>query len=303
MNIFAPKLPCQAKNILKQKLNMKNLFGILIMALFAVSVNAQINTPAASPKQMVKQTVGLTDITVEYSRPSMKGRTIFAEDGLVSYGKMWRTGANAATKITFSTDVTVNGKALEAGSYAITTVPSANEWRMNFYPYVKSSWSSYAEANPVLSVTTKPKSLGMSMESFLIHFGNLKDDSASLDLMWDKTVASVKIGVSYDEEVMAAIEKTLAGPTPNDYYNAASYYHSSGKDLNKALEYVRKATNVAKPRYWQVRREALILADMGKTDEAIKAANKSLELAKAAGNEDYVKMNQKSINEWVAGSK
>ena len=273
------------------------------MALFTVSVNAQIKTPSASPSQKFTQSVGLTEVTVEYSRPSMKGRTIFADNGLVPFGKMWRTGANAATKITFSTDVTVDGNALSAGSYAITTVPGADEWRVNFYTYEKSSWSSYIEANPVASLMVKPTSRSTSLETFLIHMGNLKDNSASLDIVWDKTVVSMKVGVSYDETVMANIEKVLAGPTGGDYYNAATYYHKSGKDLETALMYIQKATNVEKPKFWQVRREALILADMGKVDDAIKAANKSMELAKAAGNDDYVRMNQKSINEWVAGGK
>ena len=273
------------------------------MVLFTVSVNAQIKTPSASPAQKVTQNVGMTDITVEYSRPSMKGRTIFAENGLVSFGKMWRTGANAATKITFSTDVTVDGNALSAGSYAITTVPGADDWRVNFYTYEKSSWSSYMEASPVASVLVKPTMRTNPLETFLIHIGNITDDSASLDIVWEKTVVSMKIGVSYDEQVMGNIEKVLAGPTAGDYYQAATYYHKSGKDLATALEYIQKATNVEKPKFWQVRREALILADMGKMDEAIKAANKSMSLAEAAGNDDYVKMNKKSINEWVAGGK
>lgn len=282
---------------------MKNLFGILLMVLFTVSVNGQINTPSASPSQKVTQKVGLTEVTVEYSRPSVKGRTIFSVNGLVPFGKMWRTGANAATKITFSTDVTIDGNPLSAGSYAITTVPGASEWRVNFYTYEKSNWSSYKEANPVATVTVNPTMRTNSLETFLIHIGNLKDDSASLDIVWDKTVVSMKIGVSYDDEVMGNIEKVLAGPTGGDYYQAATYYHKSGKDLATALEYIQKATNVEKPKFWQVRREALILADMGKVDEAIKAANKSMELAEAAGNDDYVKMNKKSINEWVAKGK
>lgn len=282
---------------------MKNLFGIILMAFLAVSVNAQIKTPAPSPKQTLTQDVGLTTVTVEYSRPSMKERTIFGQDGLVPYGKMWRTGANQATKISFSTPVTVNGSTLSAGDYAVTTVPGANEWRMNFYTYDKSSWSAYRDANPVASLTINPQSTKQTYETFTINFGNLRDNSARMDLAWANTKVSVKVEVAFDEEVMAAIERTLSGPTPNDYYQAATYYHKSGKDLNQALVYIRKATDVEKPKFWQVRREALILADLGKRDEAIKAANQSMELARAAGNDDYVRMNQKSISSWVTSTK
>jgi tetratricopeptide (TPR) repeat protein len=112
-------------------------------------------------------------------------------------------------------------------------------------------------------------------------------------------IVPVKITADSDKTVMASIEKVLAGPSGNDYFNAASYMHDSGKDLNKALEYVRKATQVASPAFWQVRRESLILADLGRKAEAIEAAKKSLELAKVANNMDYVRMNEKSIAEWT----
>ncbi len=262
-------------------------------------VDAQIKTPAASTSAKIMQTVGLTDFTVEYSRPNMKGRKIFSADGLVPYGKMWRTGANQATKITIADDVMVGDSKLAAGTYAITTVPTAASWTVHFYEHNSTSWSSYTEATPVAAVKVSPMSSNCSVETYRMSFENVTDTSADLVMAWENTSVPVKFTVDVDERVMKNIEQVLAGPSGNDYYNAASYYHTSGKDKMKALELIQKATNVDKPKFWQVRREALILADMGKFAEAIKAADKSMQLAKAAGNDGYVKMNKESIAAWA----
>jgi len=265
--------------------------------------NAQINTPSASPSAKIEQMIGLTEVHVEYSRPSMKGRTIFSADGLVPYGKLWRTGANQATKITFTDDVMVEGASLPAGSYAILTIPTASQWIVNFYKHDSGSWSSYVEKTPDAAVKVKPNKLPMDIETFHIGIGDLTSDTGILEFLWERTWVGVKIKVAVDERVMADIDKVLAGPTANDYYAAGNYYHTAGKDLNKALEYVQKATKVDKPKFWQVRRESLILADLGRVDEAVKAAKKSLDLAKIAGNDDYIKMNTNSINQWTSMQK
>ena len=139
----------------------------------------------------------------------------------------------------------------------------------------------------------------MRLNHSLLIFNNFKSDGADMEFVWGTTSAMVTIGVATDAAVMANIENVMAGPSTNDYYNAASYYHSEGKDLNKALEWIRKATQVENPKFWQVRREALILADLGKMEDAIAAAKLSKELAMKAGNDDYVKMNEASIKEWM----
>lgn len=275
-----------------------SLCTIGLVALFMVSAQAQIKTPSASPGAKFTQTVGLADVTIEYSRPSVKGRTIFAADGLVPYGKLWRTGANQATKITFEADVTVGGKELKKGSYAILTIPNATEWAVHFYAHESGSWSSYVEKEAAAIVTAKIIAIPFSVGSFTIDINNLTNDSGSLEFIWDKTIASVPLKFSVKDKVLASIDKTLSGPSTGDYYAAANYYHSIGKDLDKALMWVQKATSVEKPRFWQVRREALILADLGRKTEAIKVAEKSIKLAMEADNDDYVKMNKKSIAEW-----
>lgn len=276
---------------------MKNLLS-LVFTLIAGVAFAQIETPAPSPSAEVEQVVGLTEISVEYSRPGVKDRTIFAADGLVPFGKIWRTGANSATKIEFSDDVTVNGQELKAGEYAILTVPNADNWQVNFYTYESRSFGSYVEKEPDLSVTAEVMKMPMNMENFTISIHDMTNEGATLNFAWENTWVSLDLGVDVDDRVMKNIESVMAGPTGNDYYAAASYYHSTGKDLKQALEWINKAVNVDNPRFWQVRRKALILADLGKTSEAIAAAELSMSLAKEAGNDDYVRMNEKSIMEW-----
>ena len=274
------------------------IFTLTVLSLVSFDLNAQIRTPQASPTATFSQQVGLTDVEIVYSRPSVKERTIFAADGLVPFGKMWRTGANAATKITFGDDVKLAGKDLKKGAYAIVTIPTATEWTVNFYPYESGSWSSYTEKEPALSLTTKVESLPFSVESFTITLNNLKSNSADLLMYWEKTIVSISIEAEVDTKVMNDIKLTLGGPTQNDYYQAASYFHDNGKDLKQALEWIKMA-NAEDPIFWQVRREALILADMGNFPAAIQAAEQSKALATKAGNEDYVRMNDKSIAEWT----
>ncbi len=280
---------------------MKKLFlSLFVLACLAGQAFGQIQTPQPSPTSEIKQTVGLTDVHIVYSRPSTKGRTIFAEDGLVPFGDVWRFGANQATKISFGDDVTVGGKAVKGGEYAVLAKPTAKSWEIMFFPYEGGNWGSYREKTPAAVVETESQELPFAIESFTMMLGDLKANSANLYAMWEKTMIAIPVEAEVDSKVMAAIDRVLAGPTANDYYAAGTYYHDAGKDLNKALEMVQKATKVDNPRFWQVRREALILADLGKTQEAIEAAKKSKELAEKAGNKDYIRMNEKSIKEWTA---
>ncbi|HMQ46389.1 MAG TPA: DUF2911 domain-containing protein [Saprospiraceae bacterium] len=270
------------------------------VALFSTSAQAQIKTPAPSPTCKMTQTVGLTDVTLNYSRPGVKERSVFAADGLVPYGKVWRAGANSATKISFSDDVKVGGKALKAGDYAILVTPSEKEWTVNFYTYEGGNWSSYVEKEAAASVMAKVQACNFT-ENFTIDINAIGMTSANINFLWEKTMVSVPMEVAVDEKVEADIKKTLAGPSANDYYAAATYYHESGKDLNKALEWINKATETD-PKFWMVRRKALILADLKMTDKAIAAAQQSYDLAKEAGNDDYMRMNEKSIKEWKNAS-
>lgn len=270
---------------------------LLTLCLLGATLYGQIKTPSASPSSKTTQAIGLTDVTIEYSRPSVKGRSIFAADGLVPTGKLWRLGANAVTKMEFSTDVMVNGQALEAGAYGVLATPNATEWTFHFFPHESNSWSSYKEKTPLLSVSSKIQQMPMPVETFTIVTGQHTDNSADIDFLWDTVYVPLSIKTEVDKTVMDNIDKVMAGPSANDCYQAATYYHKSGKDLKQALTWIEKATAGDDKKFWQVRRKALILGDLGKTREAIAAAKVSMSLAQEAGNDEYVKMNKEFIAE------
>jgi len=275
---------------------------LLIALLFVgtLSATAQVKAPAPSPMSKTELKVGLTDVTLEYSRPSMRGRTIFGN--LVPYGKTWRTGANANTKITFGDDVTIDGDSLKKGTYAIFTVPNAESWDVIFYSDATNWGTPRNWDDSKVAVKTTAKVINfpdMNMETFTIVIDDLADGkSGTLNFLWDDTVVAVKIGVPSDAIAQASIDKVMSGPTANDYFAAASYYRKSGKDLNQALVWVTKATELRKGAYWMMREKSLILAAMGNKKGAIEAAKSSLATAEEAGNADYVKMNKESITEW-----
>lgn len=278
---------------------LQNIKLALLCTVSAITLTfGQVQTPASSPAAKVFQTVGLTDIEIQYSRPSTKGRTIFGKDGLLPLEKIWRTGANAASKITFSDEVTIAGKVLKEGSYAILTKPGVNSWNVYFYAYHSGNWNSYVKEKPTATVTINSTKTADMVETFTIGVDQISMNSAQLVFAWENTKVSIPLQVKVKERVMKNIQQALAGPTANDYFRAASYMHDAGEDLNQALIYIQKATNGDNPRFFQVRREALILADLGRKKEAINAAKKSLELSKKAGNEDFVRLNEKSIKEW-----
>lgn len=278
---------------------MRKLVSIAIILCLTFSVSAQIETPAPSPFGKIEQKVGLTDVSVEYSRPGMRGRTIFGD--LVPFGEIWRTGANANTKITFSDDVKINGKELKKGTYAIYTIPNKESWEVIFYSK-SDNWGvpqDWDESKVAVKATAKTMEMPMKMETFTIVIDDLKNDSATLNFIWENTIAMLSLEVPTDQKASASIEKIMNGPSANDYFAAASYYHESGKDLNKALEWVTRATEMAGDQaFWILRRKSLIEAEMGKKEQAIATAKKSLASAEKANNADYVKMNKESIQEW-----
>ena len=277
---------------------------MLVVAIFATTfiTNAQIQTPASSPFTKIEQKVGLTDVTLEYSRPNMRGRTIFGD--LVPYGQLWRLGANANTKITFSDDVTVGGKTLKKGSYAIYAIPNKDSWEVIFYSDA-SNWGTpekWDESKVAAKVNAEMYPMPMKIETLTMTFDDLTSNSATLGILWENTYAGVKFEVPTDKLVSSAIEKTMQGPGANDYYAAAVYYLQEGKDINQAKTWIDKAITMAgdKAAFWQLRQQSLIYAKAGDKKGAIAAAKKSLAAAEAAGNKDYVKMNKDSLKEWGA---
>ncbi len=279
---------------------MKKVLLFMCAGLFALNTSAQIEAPQPSPSAKVEQKVGLTDVTLEYSRPATRGREIFGE--LVPFGEVWRTGANNNTKITFSDDVEIDGKKLAKGTYAIYTVPNKDSWEVMFYSD-SSNWGTpeeWSDAKVALKAMAKVRKTEIANESFGIFVNNLKNDGADLDFMWDKTLATLAFKVPTDAKTAASIEKVMKGPGAADFYAAASYYQESGKDLKKAHEWIMKATSMEEKAFWMWRKRSLIEAELGMKKEAIASAQKSMALAEQAKNMDYVKMNKASLKEWGA---
>ena len=278
---------------------MKKILFICFLALGSFA-QAQIQTPAASPHGTLSQTVGLTDVSVDYSRPNMRGREIFG--ALLPYGTIWRTGANATTKFTIDKPVKISGKELAAGTYSIYTVPGEDMWEVVFYTdHSNPLITEFDDIKVALRTTVEPIDMPMTMETFTIVIDEVMADSAVLSLLWEDTIVPVKFEVMTDAEVMRNIDSALSGPSAGDYYNAAVYYLNSGKDISKSKEWMNKAMSMTEtPRFWQLRQQSLILAKAGDKKAAIEAAKASLAGAKEAGNADYIKMNTDSLKEWGA---
>ena len=271
----------------------------LIILLCGGLAVAQIQTPQPSPSTTLEQVVGLTEVKIEYSRPAMRGRTIMGD--LVPYGSLWRTGANKNTTLSFSDPVTVGGQALAAGTYALFTRPGKSLWEVFLYTETENwgtpqEWQSKSVA-AVIEVPTQ--SLAEPVESFSISIGELTNIGANIHLSWENTRVTLPLEVPTDEKTMASIKETMKGtPKAGDLYQAAVYYRESGRDLQTAKKWIAKAIEMDPGKYWMFRQQALILADLNEKEEAIKAAQSSLELAEKAGNQDYVRLNTKSIEEW-----
>lgn len=279
---------------------MKTILSFAFALTLMFSVTAQIETPQPSPIAKLEQKVGLTDITIEYSRPGVKGRTIFG--GLEPWGTIWRTGANKNTIITFSDDVTVSGQDLKAGSYAIfTKLNSAKEWDVIFYTDTN-NWGAPAnwdESKVAATAKVNIMEIPWTVETFAMDINNITDNGATLELIWEKSYAAIPFTVPTDKIVTAAIDNVMNGPSANDYYASAVYYMNADKDMTKAEEWMNKAMSMIKePGYWQLRQQSLLYAKMGDKKRAIEIAKKSLAGAKEAGNAGYVKMNTDSLKEW-----
>ncbi len=280
---------------------MKKIILFFASVLLTVGVHSQIETPQSSPFQKIEQKVGLTDVTLEYSRPSVKGRAIFGS--LVPHNRLWRTGANVNTKITFSNDVEIGNKMIKAGTYAIFTKPGASDWDVYFYSDTN-NWGApekLEDSKIVAQVNVPVQPLTMQVETFTLLFNDLKTDSATLGIMWDKSYVGVPIKFITDQLMATNIDRVMNGPTAADYYAAATYYFEAGKDIKQSRIWMDKAMEMTPdPKFYQVRQKALIYAKAGDKKGAIEAAKQSLEMAKKAGNDDYVAMNTKSLKEWGA---
>lgn len=279
---------------------MKNKARIIIpfvLLLMTSMVQAQqIQMPQASPAAQISQKVGLTDVSVEYSRPSMKGRKIFGE--LVPFGQVWRTGANAATLLTFSTPVTIEGKELPAGTYAIYSIPDKNLWTLIISSNTK-LWGAvgYDQADDIMRFMVKPGKTGQRYETMEINFVDMTDTGASVAIKWENTRVKFRIETEVDAIVMGQIKELVIEQEPQNpglYYQAANYYFTNNKDMDLAYDWITKSVD-DDPKYWTMHLKAKIELALGKKKEAIESAQKSMEMAKEAKNPDYVGLNERLI--------
>jgi hypothetical protein len=271
---------------------MKKLCLFVAMA-FSLASFAQVRMPQPSPAQTLTQAFGLGTIQLTYSRPSIKGRTVFKDNSeLAPLGKLWRTGANAATRISFTDRVMVGGKLLDTGAYVIYTKPGKEYWDVIFNKGLTNSGTDgYKESEDVVTARVKADKLGVDVETFTMQIGNVMPESCELQLMWGNTLVRVPMSVNVRDRIRAQVEKALSVETvsPDAYFAAANFYYEWDKDMNKALSNVTKATQANPKAYWMFFTQAKIQKDMGDKVSAKASAEKSVAIATEAKNEDYVR--------------
>jgi tetratricopeptide (TPR) repeat protein len=280
-------------------LNLPNMLRKLLLCISASAIiltaDAQtLKTPQPSSTQTIKQDFGIGNIELSYSRPDMKGRKIFGD--LVPYGKVWRTGANSATTLTFSDSVTIGGVAIAPGKYGLLTIPDKDQWTLIISKQTDvTSPAAYKQENDVVRINAKPVMMKDALETFTMQFANVKSTTADLQIMWDNLAVSLPIATNVETKIMAQIN-SLMNRDNRPYFQAAMYYMENGKDLNQALAWLNKAIEQNPDAFYIYHQKANALARLGKKDEAKATAQKSMQLAKEAQNDDYVELNKKLLD-------
>jgi hypothetical protein len=276
---------------LTQKFYMKKLlFSSIVFTCFALLSTAQVKMPAPSPTQTVKQDFGIGTIELTYSRPSAKGRKIYGN--LVPYNKLWRTGANAATKIVFSEPVEMGGKKIDTGTYVLYTIPGMDSWEVILNKGL-GNWGidGYKETEDVLRLKVEPIKMKKKLETFTMEFSDVKAETCSLNINWEKTSVSIPVVANFKDKVRMQIEAAMK-TDKKPYWQAAQFYNEYDKNLPLALDNATKAIAENKEAYWIFIYKAKIQKEMGDMAGAMESSKKSMELAAAAKNDDYVKMNK-----------
>lgn len=272
---------------------MKKTLLPLLFAAISVCADAQIKMPQPSPTQTIIQNFGMGKIELTYSRPAMKGRKIFGD--LVPYQKLWRTGANAATKIRFTDPVEIGGKKIDSGTYVIYTIPSENAWEIILNKGVN-NWGidGYQESEDVVHTSVTSNKTNDKVENFTMQFENIKPESCDLTMEWDRTRVSLNIQTDIKAKIKAQIEAAMQ-TDKKPYWEAAQFYKDFEHNNVKALENATKAADANPKAYWIWLYKARLEEELGNKEAALKSANTSLALAKEANNDDYIKMNNDLI--------
>jgi hypothetical protein len=273
---------------------------LLLAGIGLVSLTqAQVKMPAPSSTQTISQEFGMGKIELTYSRPNIKGRSLLKENSdLAPLNKLWRLGANAATRVKFTDNVTMGGKLLDTGSYVIYAIPGKEYWDIILNKGLN-NWGTdgYKEAEDVVRIKIKSEKMSASVESFTMQFAAIQNESCELHIMWGNTAVRVPISTNIVSRLKAQIEKELAADKVNPamYQTAANFYFEMSKDLNKALTNAKKATVATPNGFWLFLLEAKIEKEMGDKVAAKASAEKCIALATAAKNDDYVKQGKDLI--------
>ncbi len=267
--------------------------ALLFVGLSTTTFAQGLKLPALSPTASIQQSFSTSEIKIDYSRPSARDRKIFG--GLVAYGELWRTGANASTKITLGEDMYIGGSRVEAGTYSLYTIPGAKEWTIIINKSLK-NWgnSGYNADEDVARFTVAPKSINNMIETFTITIGDITFNTCNIVLKWEHTKVIIPVKADNAERIAKDITKAVENPSI-PYYQAASYYYTTGQHLDKALEYVTKATEERSDAFWMWHLKAKIAKKLNKKDVAIAAANKAIEVSKGSSYEAEQKRNNELI--------
>jgi hypothetical protein len=276
-----------------QRIMLKKIFVCGFACFLMVAADAQnVRIPQPSPTQTLKQDFGIGNIELSYSRPGVKGRKIFGD--VVPFGKVWRTGANNATMLTFSDSVSIGGTKIAPGKYGLLSIPDKDQWTLILTKQLDvTSPAAYKQESDVVRVNVKPVSTKESFETFTMQFANVKPNSTDLQIVWENTMVALPITTDFDKRVVADLERALRDNRP--YYTAGMYYLETGRDLSQAVNWFDKAIEQNPSAYWVYHQKANALAKLGKKEEAKTAAQRSMDLAKTAQNDDYVKLNEKLL--------
>jgi len=271
---------------------MKQLISAISLLLcFNLCYGQRLKTPTLSPFSKISQQVGLTDVTLEYSRPSAKGRVVFGE--LVPYNKVWRTGANAATKITFKEVAKIGGKTIQPGEYAIYTIPGEDLWIIIIHSNTSLrsiAGGAYKPSNDVFRFEIAPKNNNY-VETFTCQFSQVKTNALMLDIAWENTLISIPIEVEVDKKIesqMLHFMKTPANIPHRTYFEAAQYYSNNGKDLNDALSFIDSALDKSPENFRYGLLKAKILAKMNNYEDALVVVEIANAWAKNKNNANYI---------------
>lgn len=280
-------------------MNTIKTFLLSLTVLTFFTAQAQLTTPQPSPAASVSQVVGLTDVEVTYSKPGMKDRVVFGE--LVPFGKIWRTGANKATSVSFSTDVTIGGAEVKAGTYSLFTIPNKEEWTIMLNSETE-LWGAgdYDAAKEVAKFMIKPSTTKDAYETFTIDFSHLKGANGHLNLRWENTLVAIPIETGAMDAVEKQIKEILVdGPGAGTYYNAARFYLENDKDIDQAIAWINTAIEKRPNAFWYMHQKAKMQAKKGDVKAAIATAEKSMKMASEneAGDYGYVASNEKLIAE------